>query len=182
VEVSDLLKKITGDFDSLGISYFITGSIASIVYGEPRFTHDIDIVADLSEKDIGPLQKCFPEEEFYFDRDAVNKAIQRNSQFNIIHPASGLKVDVFIPKKSQYDEGRFQRSKRLLISEEQNASFASPEDVVIMKLRYYRDGGSDKHLRDIGSILDISREMLDFNYIENWAKRLGLIEIWDKIL
>ncbi|MCJ7680864.1 MAG: hypothetical protein MUP70_09085, partial [Candidatus Aminicenantes bacterium] len=74
METSDLITKVIACFDSLNIRYFITGSIASIVYGEPRFTHDIDIVADIEEKHIERMRDCFPEEQFYFDSDSVKYA------------------------------------------------------------------------------------------------------------
>lgn len=181
METSDLIAKVISCFESLDIPYFITGSIASILYGEPRFTHDIDIVADIREDHIEGLQKCFPEKQFYFDHDAVRNALRHRFQFNIIHPASGLKADVFLPKDTQFDRNRFDRCRRMKISDNQHAFFASPEDVILMKLRYYREGGSDKHLRDIQSILDISGAMIDIPYLENWINRLGLMAEWKKI-
>ena len=181
METSDLIEKVIACFESLKIPYFITGSIASILYGEPRFTHDIDIVADIREDQIKGMEKCFPEEQYYFDGDTVRDAIKQRFQFNIIHPASGLKVDVFLPKDTPFDRNRFDRCRRMKISDKQHAFFASPEDVILMKLRYYREGGSDKHLRDIQSILDISRDMIDFPYLERWIKRLGLLVEWKKI-
>lgn len=68
--------------------------MASVAYGEPRFTNDIDIVADIRDEHIKGLKECFPADEFYLSEDAVKMAIQRCQQFNIIHPSSGLKIDV----------------------------------------------------------------------------------------
>ena len=181
METSDLIAKVISCFESLDIPYFITGSIASILYGEPRFTHDIDIVADIREDHIEGLQKCFPEKHFYFDYDAARNAIKQRFQFNIIHPASGLKIDVFLPRDTPFDRNRFDRRRRMKISDNQHAFFASPEDVILMKLRCYREEGSDKHLRDIQGIMDISRDTIDLSYLENWIKRLGLIDEWEKI-
>ena len=59
--------------------------------------------------------------------------------------------------------------------------FASPEGVILKKLEYYREGGSDKHLRDIAGILRISGDQVDFAYIGDWATRLDLAEIWAKV-
>ncbi len=64
---------------------------------------------------------------------------------------------------------------------DQEGAFASPEDVIIKKMEFYREGGSEKHLRDITGILKISGEEVDMRYIEEWAGRLGLVDIWEAI-
>ena len=43
----------------------VTGSVAVIVYGDPRMTHDIDLVVEISRKQIPAIIDAFPEEEFY---------------------------------------------------------------------------------------------------------------------
>jgi len=159
MELYDLLKHLINAFESLGVAYFVTGSNASIFYGEPRFTNDIDVVADIREEHIRELLKLFPSAEFYISDVAIYDAIRHRYQFNIIHPASGLKIDVIIPKKDAFDNSRFQRIKRICPAEDIKASFSSPEDVIIMKMKYYKEGESEKHLRDITGILKISGEL-----------------------
>ena len=181
MEQHELLVWIVQCFEKLKIPYLITGAIASIAYGEPRFTNDIDIVADLNLDQANALRSFFPEDEFYMDVDTVRKAIEDQHQFNIIHPSSGLKVDVIISKKDDFDRSRFRRIKRLNVSEKESANFAAPEDVIIKKLEYFKKGGSERHLRDIASMLKISADMIDRNYISSWAKKLGLTEIWESI-
>ena len=177
----ELLKKIVDVFEDLQIPYLVTGAVASIAYGEPRLTNDIDIVADLKEEHVDGLVKAFPPDDFYIDEEMVRQAIQDHGQFNIIHPSSGLKVDVMIKKKTPHDKSRFERIRRIYPMETYQANFAAPEDVIIKKMEYYKEGGSDKHLRDIVGILKISGESVDPNYIFEWAQRLGLFEIWDAI-
>ncbi|MDH4220986.1 MAG: nucleotidyltransferase family protein [Candidatus Aminicenantes bacterium] len=181
MEQHELLLWIVRCFEKLKIPYLITGAIASIAYGEPRFTNDIDIVADLNLGQASELRSFFPEDEFYMDDDTVRNAIRSRYQFNIIHPSSGLKVDVIISKKDDFDQSRFKRIKRLNVSEEESANFAAPEDVIIKKLEYFKKGGSEKHLRDIASMLKISADMIDCTYISSWAEKLGLTEIWEAI-
>ena len=76
MELQELLKHLINAFESLGIKYFVTGSMASIFYGEPRFTNDIDVVADIREEHIPELLKSFPEGEFYLSEDAIRDAIR----------------------------------------------------------------------------------------------------------
>jgi len=177
----ELLKKIVDVFEDLQIPYLVTGAVASIAYGEPRLTNDIDIVADLKEEHVDGLVKAFPPDDFYIDEEMVRQAIQDHGQFNIIHPSSGLKVDVMIKKKTPHDQSRFERIRRIYPMETYQANFAAPEDVIIKKMEYYKEGGSDKHLRDIAGILKISGRAVDRNYITEWAQPLGLLEIWDAI-
>jgi hypothetical protein len=181
MDLFDLLSKIVEVFEGLGIPYFVTGSVASMAYGEPRLTNDIDIVAGMGDHHIAALLVKFPSDEFYISEDMVREAVHRHGQFNIIHPASGLKVDVIIRKNTPFDDSRFNRMKRIQPSDLYHANFAAPEDVIIKKMEYYREGGSEKHLRDIAGILKISNEAVDRSYISEWAKRLGLIDIWEAV-
>ena len=63
-----------------------------------------------------------------------------------------------------------------------SANFAAPEDIILMKMQYYQDGGSEKHLRDIPGILKISGPEVDKGYIAVWAEKLNLMDIWNLIL
>lgn len=181
MELFDLLKRVVESFESLKISYIITGSVASMAYGEPRFTNDIDIVAEIKEYHIKKLLILFPPEEFYLSEEGISEAIVNNSQFNIIHPESGLKIDVIIKKNTAFDNSRFSRMRHIYPAETFMANFASPEDIIIKKMEYYKEGGSDKHLRDITGILKVSGDIVNRDYIGEWAKRLNLLDIWDLI-
>jgi len=181
MEPPELLRYVVECFENLNISYFITGAVAAIAYGEPRLTNDIDIVADINEQDIPRLKGCFPEVDYYFDEDAAKKAVQHFFQFSIIHPASGLKIDVMVSKKDEFDRSRFQRIKRIKALEDREANFASPEDVILKKMEYYAEGGSEKHLRDISGMINISADLIDFGYISDWSSRLDLEDIWKEI-
>ena len=181
MELHELLRQIVETFESLNISYLITGSVASMAYGEPRLTNDIDLVAQITNDNVGGLMKAFPPNEFYISEDMVKEAIDRCGQFNIIHPISGLKVDVMIKQNTPFDQSRFKRVRRISPAESYQANFASPEDVIIKKMEYYRDGGSEKHLRDIAGILVISENEVDRDYISEWSRRLNLDEIWTAV-
>ena len=105
----DLLRRVVQVFERLEIPYLVTGSVASMAYGEPRLTNDIDVVAGVREDHIPGLLAAFPSEEFYISREMIQDAIRRRSQFNIIHPASGFKVDVIIRRETPFDRSRFDR-------------------------------------------------------------------------
>jgi len=181
MELHELLHKIVETLERLQADYLVTGSVASMAYGEPRLTNDIDIVAGIDERHICGLMAAFPQDEYYISEEMIRQAIQQHGQFNIIHPASGLKVDIMIKESTPFEQSRFNRVRRIFPAESFQASFASPEDVIIKKMESYRAGGSEKHLRDITGILKISGEEVDRGYISRWVRRLGLSEIWDSI-
>lgn len=178
----ELLQNIVEIFERLQIPYLVTGSVAAMAFGESRLTNDIDIIADIKEEHIPGLLSAFPIQEFYISGEMIRNAIRYKGQFNIIHPESGLKVDVIIKKNTPFDECRFKRIHRIYPAETYQANFSSPEDVIIKKMEFYKEGGSEKHLRDITGILKISSDIIDINYITQWADRLGLRDIWDAVL
>ncbi|MBI3611343.1 MAG: hypothetical protein HY204_11680 [Nitrospirae bacterium] len=178
----ELLRAVVKVLERLRIPYLVTGSIASMAYGEPRLTNDIDIVAEIRSERISDLLAAFPAPEYYLSEEMIREAVRRFGQFNIIHPASGLKVDIIIRRDTPFDQSRFSRKKRLRPAKDYQADFAAPEDVIIKKMEFYKAGGSEKHLRDITGILRISGDEVDRDYIASWAERLGVMEIWDAIL
>ena len=181
MELHELLAHVVAALERRQISYLVTGSVAAMAYGEPRLTNDIDVVADIQLSHICGLLADFPPESFYLSENAVQAAIRTQGQFSIIHPQSGLKVDVIVRRDTPFDSSRFARARRLRPEESYAAAFASAEDVIIKKMEYYREGGSEKHLRDITGMLKISRLEIDETYIVEWADRLGLRSIWDAI-
>lgn len=181
MDQAELLRYLVEGFEALGIDYMISGSQASIYYGEPRFTQDIDMVADVTPAHIPALLERFPFPEFYVSPDAVREAIQARGQFNIIHPGSGLKIDVLLVKHTPYDRLEFERRHRQPFLPGKEAYFARPEDVIIYKMIYFREGRSERHLRDIASMLRISGAEIDTQYVDEWAQRLGLTGIWEAV-
>ncbi len=181
MEQSELMRLIVRALEMLKIPYMITGSQASAYYGEPRFTRDIDIVADIKPGQVDDFAAFFPSNEFYCDKDMINEEIKNRGQFNIIHAASGLKIDIILTKPTEFSRAEFPRRQRSAVFSDQEGSFASPEDVIIKKMEFYKESGSEKHLRDITGILKISGETVDGAYIYQWAERLGLVDIWDAV-
>lgn len=182
MEADALLGVVIEVCDRLGLTYLVTGSTASIAYGEPRFTNDIDIVIDLRTNQVDAFCDAFPNDEFYLNRETVRASVRDAFQFNLIHPASGLKIDFIILTSSEYDRSRVARRRLLPALADREVCFASPEDVIIKKMIYYREGESPKHLRDIGGIIRVQAAQLDRDYIAEWAKRLGVDDIWLRIV
>src|SRR3989304_5258952 len=130
----ELLGHIVEILERLQIPYIVTGSIASMAYGEPRLTNDIDIVADVEEKHISGLLEAFPPNEFYISEDMIRDAIRRKSQFNIIHPASGLKIDIIIDGK----HGNISLCFCMLQSQDLSKIYSLTDALLSLKIRLVR--------------------------------------------
>jgi len=182
VTQAELLRYVVEALEGLEIRYMIAGSQASIYYGEPRFTQDIDIVAALEPAQLPALLDRFPPSDFYLSEESAREAIETRGQFNIIHPGSGLKVDIFVNKEAPYDRLRLERRQRLPLVPGRDAWFARAEDVILYKLIYYQEGQSELHLRDVVGILRVSGAELDSRYVADWAERLGVGRVWDAVL
>jgi hypothetical protein len=178
----DLLRTVVDALERLRVRYLVTGSTATIYYGEPRFTNDIDIVVQLPAARVAEFCRLFPSAQFYLDEASVRDAVAACGQFNLIHPQSGLKVDFIIPPDTAFERSRFSRRVRARPGPDFEASFAAPEDVIVKKLEYYAAGGSEKHLRDITGILKTSGDRVDRDYVARWAAQLGVAHVWEAVL
>lgn len=181
MEPSELLAHLVRALERANIPYLVTGSTATIAYGEPRFTNDIDVVVDLRLEQVPALCAAFPEPEFYVSQSAAETAVRQRHQFNVIHPGSGLKIDVIVASDSPFDRNRLKRGLRLSAGADLEVCFGSPEDVILKKLEYYREGGSEKHLRDIAGVLKVQGAGVDRRYIAEWAEELGVRDLWELV-
>ncbi len=171
-----VLKKL----ESVDINYMIVGSIASMVYGEPRLTKDMDIVVDIKASDAIKFENIFAAPEYYCPpQEILIDEILNRGQFNLLHVSTGLKVDVMVRKKTAFDDSRFARRQNVELWPNFTAFLASAEDVILKKLEFYREGGSEKHLRDIRGIL--ANTEIDKNYVSHWVSQLNLMNEWQKI-
>lgn len=176
------MQQVAAFLEKTGIAYRVVGSFASMAYGEPRFTNDIDFLADVRPEHIESFLTAFPAPEHYLAETAIRAAIKHPGQFNIVHIPSGLKVDIIVLKHDEYARTEINRGRRLTGLGEFDVWFAAPEDVILNKLIYYREGGSEKHLRDISSMLLIQGNAIDRDYIDSWATRLGVGLEWHGVL
>ncbi len=177
----DLAVLIAGVLEDAGADYFISGSMGAMVYGEYRSTNDVDIVVDLRYGHLHAFREIFQQPEYYFSPDAAREAMERCTQFNVIHNPSGLKVDFMIPDESAFNASRFKRVRGFEMLPGRRVNVSAPEDVILKKLEFYKLGGSDKHLRDIASMIRFSGSSFDGEYLERWASTLGVTEEWNAV-
>jgi len=163
------------------IRYFVTGSVASMIYGEPRLTNDIDLVLSINSTHIAKLIHTFPEADYYLPPSEVMETeILRGNRghFNIISQINFLKADIYLVGNDAMQRWGA-ANVRYFDIENLSVPFAPPEYVIIRKLEFYREGGSEKHLRDIASILTESPNDIDHDFLEKHLTALGLTTHYD---
>ncbi len=169
--------------NELGIRYVIGGGVASILYGEPRFTNDLDIVVFLKSEDIVRLVRAFAPPVFYVppaDIIAQEASRPERGHFNLIHADTGFKADFYLTGRDEFNAWAFRNSRKIEFAD-QTVVVAPPEYVIVRKLEYYREGGSDKHLRDIRVMLKVSAEQIDRSALNEWIQRRGVDAEWQKV-
>lgn len=172
---------MTRILDDLGIDYMVTGSVASSLQGEPRSTHDIDLVVVLNPADADKLVAVFPGPEFYLSPQAVQEAIQQRRMFNLLEIQSGDNVDFWIMKGDPFDISRFAR-KRLEDAWGTMVKVSTPEDTILAKLRWAKQcGGSEKQFTDAVRVYEVQSSTLDMAYLEDWVSRLDVSELWERV-
>jgi len=184
IDPRKLLIRVAKIFKDLEIPYIVTGGIAVLIWGRPRFTADIDIVVELDWGKVDNLEKALMAlgRFGYVDKGAMREALRQKGEFNFIDGNTGVKVDFWILNKSdQLDILRIRRKvlKKIL---GKTVYFISPEDLILSKLKWYELGESTRQLEDIESVLKISGEKLDMKYIRQWAKKLGALDILNDII
>ena len=177
------LKPVVNVFEELKISYVVGGSIASSVYGIARSTLDADLMADIKLAHIAPLVAGL-KDSYYISELAIQESLARHSSFNLIHLATIVKVDIFIPKENLFDQIIMTRKKERPIDDVDPHLFqlTSAEDIILLKLDWFRqaNGQSEKQWSDIWGVLRVQKDRLDQTYLAEWANRLGLTDLLNK--
>lgn len=179
-----LLLALVKILNKLKIPYLVTGGIAVLVWGRIRFTADIDIVIELEKTKVQALIEALKllGKSAYIDMDAIREALKHYGEFNFIDGDSGLKVDFWILNETDpFDIMRFKRRIFKSIGA-QRIAFTSPEDLILVKLKWYKASISNRQWEDVISIMNISGMNLDRIYLYKWAKRLGVGNLWKKLL
>lgn len=174
----DVLKSVTAQLEGAGISYMVTGSMAANFYAVPRMTRDIDLVVELSEQHVDRVTRLF-QQEYYIDRDMVQRAVRDHAMFNMIHNALVVKVDCVVRKGTEYRREEFARRRAVSVAGQQ-VFIVSPEDLILSKLDWAKESRSQMQLNDVRNLLR-SVQGLDTEYLNRWANRLGLTTLYQEV-
>lgn len=161
----------------------LTGSLASSLQGEPRSTHDIDLVVALEAAQADVLVRDFPPPDFYLSAEGIQAAIQNRTMFNLLDIHGGDKVDFWLLTSDDFDRARFARRRRQfadVINMDVNVS--TPEDTILAKLRWAElSGGSEKQFHDALRVYEVQYSILDSDYLNGWAVLLGVEPLLNRL-
>jgi hypothetical protein len=176
-----VVVRLARAFDALSVQYVVGGSLASSIYGVPRATQDVDLVADVKSSDVEALERELAS-EFYVDAEMIREAIAKRASFNLIHLATMYKADIFIMKRDAWSREEMLRARQEELDGPGGrvmVQFASPEDTLLHKLVWYRLGNeiSDRQWGDILGVLKIQGELIDGAYLDRWASQLDVADL-----
>jgi predicted nucleotidyltransferase len=180
-----VLAEVARRLESLGITYVVVGSFASSTRGLYRATADIDILVDISSEHADALVTIL-QNDFYLDELAARRAVMQRRSFNAIHFESVFKIDFFVASESEFDRQQLARRQLESISHDisQSIYVATAEDTILAKLKWYRIGGevSNTQWGDVVGILGTQEHVLDFEYLDEWAIKLNVHDLLEKVL
>lgn len=176
-EQLEFVRLIVSRLEATGIPYMLTGSIALAVYATPRLTRDVDVVIAAGPEDADRLVEAF-DVDSYVDAGAVRAALASRGMFNVIHHAWVIKADFIVRKDEEYRRTEFER-RRVVDLGGFTAALVAPEDLILSKLVWAGDTGSEIQLRDVRELLAGAPD-LDQAYLDSWAPRLGVVVALDR--
>lgn len=184
MEHLNIFRIFTGPLEQAGLRYMATGSVASMIYGIPRFTHDLDIVLLLADGQTEHLCESFSPEFFYCPPAEVVRleaARSLHGHFNLIHHETGCKADIYLFGRDKLHAWGMARRRRIELTEGWGLWVAPPEYVIVRKLEYFREGGSEKHLNDIVGMYQVSGSLIDDDALKIWIGERNLLPEWTKL-
>lgn len=169
-------------FDALGVTWLVGGSVASSILGEPRATADVDLVADLRGRHVSALYAALVD-TYYIDEDATKAAVRTRGTFNVIQLASMTKVDIYCSADEPL--AREELKRRIFVEVDgERIPCASAEDIILQKLIWFTAGGgvSDRQWRDIRGVIKVQGSALDRAYLEHHAESHGVLDLLHRAL
>lgn len=180
-----VIQTLTDVLDKLNIPYAISGSMASSLYGAVRFTQDADITVEPFLPVADELYRIL-KKDFYISQEAMYNALHSRTSFNLIHFATAFKIDLFVMADSEFQKQMFSRRRKFPLgdSSAKPLSFVSPEDIILLKLDWYKqsDCASERQWLDTLGVLTAQASAIDFEYLKTWAAKLGLGKLLKKAI
>lgn len=179
------LEPVADALESMGVEYYIGGSVASSVHGIARATIDIDVVAALQPEHVEHFVSSL-HDAYYVEAEPIRQAIAHERAFNLIHLATMYKIDVFIMRDRPFDQCARGRTARQSLAPDSDRCFsiASPEDTILNKLEWYRDGHevSERQWSDVIGVIRVQHPHLDRQYLDQWSDQLGIRDLLDRAI
>jgi len=173
----EVLQDAVARLERAGIAYMLTGSVALSYYAEPRMTRDVDLVVELVHRDPGSIAALFAP-DYYVSEEDVARAIATRTMFNVLHLGKVVKLDFIVRKDTAYRRGEFERRRRVTLPGFE-AWIVSREDLILSKLAWAKESGSELQMRDVRALLAAG---VDEAYLRSCARELSVGELLESSL
>lgn len=170
--------------EAAGVPYMITGSVAMMLYGEVRFTQALDVVAALDRRSADRLHAAFDEGRFYVPPvEQLREEVGRPEfgHFNLLDNETGFRADVYLVGENDLEAWALEQRRAVDVGT-RRVWVSPPEYLIAYKLKYRRDGGSEKHVRDVRAMLAVSGDLIDRALLAQLVARLGVRAQWDEVI
>lgn len=175
----ETVAKLVAILDRFGVRFHMTGGAATIAYGEPRMTQDIDLVVDPQPlaANIVLFLEAVKATGFLVDKEAAKKAVAEGGMFQLLDLGESLKVDLY-PR--EMIPGELDRSVPTEVFAGLVLPVASRVDAALSKLVWISKG-SHKSRRDLRQILRRA-DAGDRARVGRWAAEHGLDALLQEVL
>ncbi len=180
---TDVVSTFAPGFIASGIEWMITGGVAAIVYGEPRLTQDLDVVATFGPREAAVLASHFPDPTYYcppVEVIASEAGRESHGHFNLLHLESGARADIYFAKGDALAVAAIVRPQQVHLAG-LTVPLAPADYVILAKLRFRSQGAGERHLRDVRSMLRVLGGDLNVDQLRAQAVALGLTKQWREL-
>ena len=179
------LSPVVQAFHSLGVRYYIGGSVASSFHGATRSTLDVDVIAELSDEVVASFLDLLGD-QYYASESAIQDAVRQTACFNLIHYPTSFKIDVFVSRNRPFDRDSMSRAVIGKIGSHTPTEIllASPEDNIISKLEWYKlaNETSERQWLDVSKVLMLLGDQADVGYLRKAAQSVGVVDLLERLL
>jgi hypothetical protein len=145
--------------ERLKLNYAVIGGIALQFWGEPRFTHDLDVTVQ-DKLDLPELVRLTT--EAFGSRVPDPNRFARETRMLLLRVAD-VDVDVAVALRG-YEDSLFARVRSIEVEPGKRLNICSAEDLIIHKAL----AGRPQDLADVQSIVQRQGKKLDVRYMRRW--------------
>jgi hypothetical protein len=165
--------------EALGVPYMLVGSFSSNLYGIPRSTKDADFVVQLDNVSISSVRDRLGP-GFELDPQMTFETITATSRYRLQHRNSVFQIELFLLSDDAHDRERFARRRRVPL-QGHDVFVPSPEDVIVTKLRWSKQGARAKDIDDVRDVLSVQGDGLDWDYLRRWCAAHGTTQLLERV-
>jgi hypothetical protein len=168
-----IVRSVLDAINQAEVPYMVVGALSSNIYGVMRSTNDADIVVELGNRRVSEIVRHLSE-NFVLDPQIAFDSVTGSYRHIISVKDSHFKVELFRLSQDAHDQSRFSRRlSQYNAPLERDVYYPTPEDVIIMKLRWADALHRSKDREDVRAIISVQFKHLDWPYIERWCNEHG---------